>query len=234
MIKFHQLNTMAPLLALGALWGCTTPRMLVPNDISSMQSEEIVATERSKASGLFVNESFKLGPYSVVDVDRDWDSTKSAGISSFSSEKTTSGYSYVLKTESGDAKGTCLIEGSKKGIALFGGVNMSKEVSKFGCVCEIGGAQTEAVLNSKNDSEYEGTLKTRASEYAIKAIYEADGSLPTGNPSGYRVDGEGPVAATDVLHPGIIWLGKELDSNTRDDLTCIFSGLMLYQGKKDK
>ena len=51
---------------------------------------------------------------------------------------------------------------------------------------------------------------------------------------GYRVDAAGPVATTDVLYPGIVWLNKMLDSNEREDLTCIFAGLMLYQGKKDK
>ncbi|MCP4541193.1 MAG: hypothetical protein GY832_29010 [Chloroflexi bacterium] len=215
------------------LIGCATPTMVVPADVLGMQADEIVATERKKASGAFVNESFVLGPYAVEDVDRDWDSTRSVGVSSFSSEKTTSGYSYTFKTENGDMKGVCLIEGKSKALSMFGGVSMAKSVSRFGCSCDAAGAKAEVVLDSKNDSEYEGTVSTRSGDYTIKAIYEAEGSLPTGNPSGYRVDGDAVVAATDVLYPGKVWFGKDLSEEQRDDLACVFTGLMLYQGKKD-
>ncbi|MBN2802617.1 MAG: hypothetical protein JXR91_05960 [Deltaproteobacteria bacterium] len=227
------ISVLTGLLIAGSLTACTPPTMVVPGDVLSMQADQIVATERKKASGAFVNESFKLGQYEVKDVDRDWDSTKSAGFGSFSKEKTTSGYSYLLKTESGEMKGSCLIEGNEKGISFGGGMSMSKSVSKFGCSCNGSDGTAEVVLDSNNDSKYEGTVKTRAGEYTIKAIYEANGSLPTGNPSGYRVDSEKVIAAADVLHPGKLWLGKELSNEDRDDLTCIFTGLMLYQGKKE-
>jgi hypothetical protein len=53
--------------------------------------------------------------------------------------------------------------------------------------------------------------------------------MSSGNPSGYRVDGDSVQAAVDVTHPGKIWLDKSLSQAARDQLTCIFTGLMLYK-----
>lgn len=227
------ISVVTGLLLAGSMMSCTPATMVVPQDVMAMGSDQIIATERKKASGAFVNESFKLGPYSITDVDRDWDSTKSRGIGGFKKESTTSGYAYTFKAEAGDMKGNCLIEGQEKGMSFGGGMSMSKAVSKFGCACEAGSGNAEVILDSNKDGKYEGTVRTRSGEYTIKAIYEANGSLSSGNPSGYRVDADAVVAAAEVLHPGKLWLGNQLSQEDRDDLSCIFTGLMLYQGKKD-
>lgn len=226
-------STVTGLLFAGSIASCTPATMVVPQDVLSMEADQVVATERKKASGAFVDESFKLGPYSIVDVDRDWDSTKSVGFGGFKKEKTTSGYSYTFQVDGDNMNGHCLIEGQEKGMSFGGGMSMSRAVSKFGCACEGSSGSAEVELNTNKDSKYEGTVRTRSGEYTIKAIYEANGSLPSGNPSGYRVDAEAVVAAADVLHPGKLWLGKQLSQEDRDDLSCIFTGLMLYQGKKE-
>lgn len=228
-----RLNLIGFAISIVAAAGCTTPQMLVPADVLTMQSEYIVATERKNASGALVNESFKLGTYAITDVDREWDSTKSMSIWTFSKEKKTSGYSYVFKTPAGEAAGGCQIEGNSKSVSSFGGTTMSSSVSKIGCACRAGEVAAQAVLDSQNDAKYEGTVTLRDGEYKIAAIYETQGaSLGTGNPTGYRVDGDTVMAAVDVLHPGRVWLSKNLSETQRDDLACIFTGLMLYQGKK--
>jgi hypothetical protein len=43
-----------------------------------------------------VNESFKLGPYAVKDVDRDWDTSSSFAVGSLSKKNTEGGYEYKL------------------------------------------------------------------------------------------------------------------------------------------
>jgi transcriptional regulator with GAF, ATPase, and Fis domain len=230
-----RLNSMITCIAVtGSLVGCSSPQMKVPADVLSMEADQIVVTGRKRASGAFVNESFELGRYAVKDVDRDWDTSSNLQVSGFSKENTTSGYSFMFATPSGDLSGSCLIEGSSKGMNLLGGLSMSKSVSKIGCACEGAGGKSEAVLNAGTDSKYEGTLTIRGGEYAVKAIYEAEGSLPTGDPSGYRVDGDTVVAAADVMHPGKIWIGKSLSDENREDMACLFAGLMLYTGKKKK
>lgn len=226
------------IIALGLVYsfgvaGCATPTMKVPADVLSMDAEQIVATERKRATGAFVDESFKLGTYAVKDVDRDWDSSSGMSIGGFSNSDSTSGYSFVFGTANGDLKGSCLIEGNEKGAKLLKGITMSKSVSKFGCSCEGASGKAESVLNAKNDGEYSGTLKTTTGEYSIKAIYESEGSFSNGNPTGYRVDGESVVAATDVMYPGKVWLGKSLSDADKDELSCLFAGLMLYTGKRD-
>jgi len=211
--------------------GCSTPQMVVPADVVGV-SEVLNVTDRSNFSGALVDESFKLGSYVVNDVDRDWNSKSTRSISDFSAEKTTGGYSYSIKGESGAAKGQCLIEGNKKGVALLGGIEMSKSVAKLGCQCQIGDHTVEVILESRNDSKFKGTLSNRTSEYQIEAIYDRKGSIATGDPSGYRVDGDGPISAVEVLRPGRVWLAKKLTKDTRDELVCLSVGLMLYQPTK--
>ncbi len=220
-----------------AALSCAPAKMRVPEDVLVMKADLIVAAERKAASGTLVNESFKLNPYTITDVDRDWDSTKHLSVWTFSKETKTSGYTYLFKTPSGDLNGNCQIEGRSKSATSFSGVTMSSQVSKIGCACkssETNIAQT--VLDSENDSKYQGQITLRDNtSFKIQAIYEVDGAaLSTGNPSGYRVDGETVKAAVEVMHPGKIWLSKDLSNEQRDDLSCIFAGLMLYRGKKVK
>lgn len=56
-------------MAAVAFGGCTTIRMAVPADVEA-ESESYEAEGRSWGTGLLVDESFKLGPFSVEDVLR--------------------------------------------------------------------------------------------------------------------------------------------------------------------
>src|SRR4051794_29736525 len=53
---------------------CAPVRMAVPSDVGSA-SDEIPISDRSSMSGALVDESFKMGPYKVVDVSRKWNSS---------------------------------------------------------------------------------------------------------------------------------------------------------------
>lgn len=69
--------------------------MKVPTEIAS-RSEVLVATDRTSWSGSMVDESFKLGPFAVKDVDRDWDTSSSFEVGSLSKKNTEGGYEYKL------------------------------------------------------------------------------------------------------------------------------------------
>ena len=211
-------------------------KMVVPADVLTMPSDYLAVTGRSSASGSMADESFQLGPYAVSNVNRDWDSTHQVKIWTSSKERTTSGYTYTFAATAGEMSGGCQVEGNTESVSSFSGrTSMSQTVSKIGCTCQVGDAAVEGVLDSNNGSEYEGTVRLRDGEMSIKAVYELDGPvMVAGNPSGYRVDSDSVQAAVDVMHPGRVWLNKELSETQRDDLSCLFVGLMLYKGPKAK
>lgn len=220
--------------ALGAglcLVGCGGPTMTVPADIAGA-SDQIPITERSSFSGALADESFVMGDFEIKDVDRDWNSTSSSGIAGYSSSDTAGGYSYKFVAEGEEITGTCVTAVDKKG-ASVAGIEIGSQNASVGCECASSDPKTVLRMASKHEGEYGGELTTSATSYNVKAIYDRDGGFSDGKPSGYRVDGDGPVGAVDVLKPGKVWLGKQLEVTERRELACIFAGLLLYEPPKD-
>ena len=214
--------------------GCsTTARMVVPADVAQ-GLDVIKVTDRSAWSGALADESFKMGPYKVEDVDRDWDHSSQVSVFNFSSGKTEGGYTFVFETKGGSFKGQCTTEAKETGFDLFGGISFEDRVAKLGCRCIEGKEQVaRVVLSAGTGSAYGGTVETGGGSYAIEALYEREGTLNTGEPSGYRVDGDGPVGAVEVLKPGRVWLGRSVEQTERAQLSCLFAGLMLYMPPRD-
>ncbi len=212
------------------LSGCTTMQMAVPSDISAV-SDVIAATERSMWSGAMADETFTLGIYKVTSVDRDWDSSQTDTVSisklDLKSGTTEGGYNYQFKAPSGEFKGECSSEASAESAGMSG-FKIEKRVSKLNCVCSEGNSEIAKVtLKAKNLDNYTGTLATHGQSYQVASIKEVEGALSSGA-SGYRVDGDKPVGAVEVLKPGRIWLGRDLTAGVRTALACTFTGLMLY------
>jgi hypothetical protein len=218
-----------PLTALAGLAAaCSTPHMVVPPEIAK-DSEVVAVTDRSAMSGALADESFKLGKYAVDDVDRDWDSGSAVGVLAFSSEKTEGGYAYKFKGDGVDLAGGCVTEKGEKSLALGSGMSVGNSFAKLGCTCNGGDGQpTKVVIAASTSDEYSGELQTRAGTYRVAAIYEAEGSLSSGQPSGYRVDGESPRGAVEVLKPGRVWFARDIENAERADLACLYAGLLLY------
>lgn len=220
------------LVAIALAFGCSTPHMVVPAEIAK-GSDEIAVTDRSSFSGALADESFKLGSYEIADVDRDWDSKSSSGVLGFSKESTEGGYSYKFKSGGAERTGGCMTEGGGKSVDLGGGMSMGKSFAKLGCTCSGDGEPVKVVLSASTTEKYSGELTTRAGTYKVAAIYEAEGSLSTGQPSGYRVDGDSPRGAVEVLKPGRAWFAKDIDDAERSDLACLYAGLLLYAPPSD-
>jgi len=211
---------------------CGTARMAVPPEVAK-NSEEVAATDRSSMSGALADESFKLGKYAVEDVDRDWNSGSAVGVLGFSSEKTEGGYSYKLKGGGPELAGGCATESGDDSLSLGGGMSVGQTFAKLGCTCSGDGDATKVVVSASTTDKYMGELKTRKGSYQVAAIYESEGTLSSGQPSGYRVDGEGPIGAVEVLKPGRVWFARSLDDAERRDLACLYVGLMLYMPPDD-
>jgi len=211
-----------PLLSSVSVFGCATPRMAAPADIASA-SEVLAVSDRSRASGSFVNEGFKLGNYQVVDVDRKWTSTDSGGIGPWSKETKTTGFSYALAAGGKKLPGKCSSVTKSQG---FGGFNWGSV--RIACTCDGEAGKAELVMTDAGR-----TMKVGDKEYKVEPINAVEGGGTQSSPTGFRADGEEPLGAVDVGHPGQVWLKKGLDDATRTKTTCAFVGLMLYKAPSD-
>jgi len=212
----------APLLSSVSVVGCSTPRMAPPADIASA-SEVLTVSDRSRASGSFVNEGFKLGNYEVVDVDRKWNSTSGSGVGPWSKETKTTGFSYVLAAGGKKLPGKCSSVTKSQG---FGG--FSWDSVRIACSCDGEAGKVELVMTDGGR-----TMKVGDKEYKVEPINAVEGGGTQSKPTGFRADGDGPLGAVDVGHPGQVWLKKGLDDGTRSTTTCAFVGLMLYKAPSE-
>ena len=213
---------MMPLVSVAATLGCATARMAAPPDIADA-AEVLTVSDRSRASGAFVDEGFKLGNYQVVDVDRKWTSTDSTGIGPWSKETKTTGFSYAVEASGKKVPGKCSSESTAHGIGGFDWGSI-----KIACACEGASGKAELVMIDDGRS-----LKLAGKEYKVSPINAVVGGGTQSSPTGFRADAEEPLGAVEVLYPGQIWLKQGLDAATREQTVCAFVGLMLYQAPSD-
>jgi hypothetical protein len=213
----------ALLLLAGA---CAGPRMAAPGDVSS-STDVLPVSDRSRASGAFVNEGFKLGPYAIADVDRKWDSSSGVSVGPWGKETKTTGFSFTLAGGDIKLKGKCESELKKQSILGLGG-SFDWGSTTIACSCE-GGADKASLVLSKDTNK----LSIGSTDYPIKQIHSVEGGGDQSAPSGFRADSDGPLGAVEVLYPGQVWLKKGLDEPTRGNVSCLFTGLMLYKPPSD-
>ncbi|HZU82618.1 MAG TPA: hypothetical protein VE987_06865, partial [Polyangiaceae bacterium] len=204
------------------------PHMAVPPDIGGA-TEEVPVVGRSQASGLFVNEDFKIGPFEVANVSRGAKHSSRFGAFWGFKSSEESGYSYDFKRGDLSLHGECVLDVSASGADL-GSLTIGNEHRRFACACGDEKAPVAGVVMTASTlSKYGGKLKAHDSTYDLQAIYDREGAASDGNPAGYRVDAEGVQGAVDVLGPGRVWLAKTLEGDRRTDVACVFAGLLLFK-----
>jgi hypothetical protein len=209
-------------LVMAASAGCAPTRMAVPKAVGAA-SDEIVIADRSSMSGALVDESFKMGPYQVTDVDRKW--TSSGG--GFFSNATKAGYAFALKAPEGTYKGTCASIVDETSVGMFGGTFSSQ---KYDVKCECAGAaQANFEMKSDTTSQYRGKVNARNTTFDIEGVYSDEKGSSSSTAIGYYVHGGDAVGAVEVVGKGRVWLAKGLDAGTRADVACLFAGLLLHK-----
>jgi hypothetical protein len=214
-------------LGLSAVWmaGCAASRMVPPGDVAK-SSDVLQVQDRSSMSGALADESFKLGEYSVTDVDRDWDSSSGSSFGGFGDKTKTTGYQFKLKGGKEDLSGQCASETKEKSVFAGGGA-VSWGSVRISCACHGSGEGAEIVLaKAGNKMTFDG--KT----YKVSPVNTTEDG-ESSDPSGFRVDGDGPLGAVEVVHPGQVWLEKGLEEPVRSHAACLFAGLMLYKPPSD-
>ena len=207
--------------------GCAAPKMAVPPNVAK-SSEVLEAQDRSMASGALVDESFKLGSYSVTDVDRDWNSSGGFSVGPFSDKKATTGFQYKLSAGKTKLTGQCGSETKKQGFSLSGSSSIAWGDTTVACSCEGSGEAANLTWSGK-----QAEMIVLGTTYQIEPIHEtADGSNMS-EPVGFSAKGGEVLGAVEVTHPGRVWLNKALSDEAKAQASCLFVGLMLYQPPKD-
>lgn len=221
-------NVMWLVVTLGAA-SCAGPRMVPPADVA--EGARVLDTkDRSAASGSFVDESFTLDKYAVTDVDRDATSKSSFSIGGYGKSSTTTGYTYQFAAGSDKYNGGCGSVSKQQGVSFGGGGGVDWGSTEVTCECGAG-TSLKLVGNGKGVT---GSVSLGDDKYTLTPVEETDKSSFGAGPAGFRVDAEGkPRGAVETLHPGRVWLGKDVEGPVADKLSCLFVGLMLYVPPSD-
>lgn len=201
------------------LAGCEGPRMAMPGGLSG--AEELAVADRSRATGLLVNEGFRLGPFTIAEVDRDWDSSSGFAAGPWSKETKTTGYAFELRGGKTPLGGKCASEHKSQG--LLGGT-FSWGDTTVACSCEGAGEKAELVLSDQGNS-----AKLGGKEYAVTPVFDVAGGGTQSDAVGFRLDGDEVLGAAEVVYPGHVWLRQGVSELERQQAACLFAGLMLYQ-----
>ncbi len=238
---FRNVSIRAPLFAglLLATTGCSTMRMVPPKDVVQ-QSDVFEATERSLFSGALVDESFRLGPYEVAGVDRDWNhsSRSQVGVAAderggtvlgYSNEEIGTSFAFQFKEGADTEAGLCASVTQVKGLSV-GSHELSRRQTRFVCTCGAGEAPARLEMELEGRSQGPvGQITLARGQLDVKGVHKTNAAWGSNDAVGYRVDqGPEPLGAVEVLRPGSIWLAKSLDSVERRQLGCLFTGMMLY------
>jgi len=220
-------------LALASVSACGW-NMVEPTDVVQV-SEELPIKDRSSWQGALVDESFGLGSYKVANVDRKWNSTQNSSFLGFEASRMKGGYSYELVHGGDKLKGECATEERENSEKLGAGAEFSKLIAKLGCRCSDAQGAVTLTLEGSTTQQYGGTVTAPDLEYKISAITQRTKGWESHDPLGYRIDGgSAPIGAVDLKKPGRVWIGKAVAGPGREQIACLFAGLLLYQPAKER
>ena len=213
--------------AAAGMGACTMleTRLAAPASLAT-GAEVYTAEDRSLFSGAFANESFRIGPYAVSDVDRDWDKSSSVGLGDYSRAKITSGYKYQFADSTGTGKARCRSRRDKDAVALSGSSSLAWVHDQLTCHCELDSGRAELTLSDDGDGALIG-----GQPYSVQRLHHTEQGMRLPEPLGFAVssaDGTA-VGAVELEHPGRIWLASTLRQEDRAQLSCVLSGLLLFQ-----
>lgn len=208
--------------------------MVEPMDVVQA-SEELPIKDRSSWQGALVDESFGLGTYKVVDVDRKWNSTQTNSFLNFEASRMRGGYSFALVSGGNKLKGECATEERENSENLGAGAEFSKLIAKLGCRCSDAQGATSLTLQGSTTEQYQGTVSAPDLEYKISALTQRTKGWESHDPLGYRIDGpSAPIGAVDLKKPGRVWISKAVEGSAREHVACLFAGLLLYQPAEER
>ena len=210
--------------------GCGGPQMARPDGFKE-EMDKFVAEGRDGRTPDGVEESFKIGPYTIDDVKRNLSGAE--GLDMFGDFEAADKSGYRFKLSGGaDNKltGRCARPAPKKSKHLDGSVDVEKETA-LACSCELEGESVAYTYVEDLAGEYGGQMVASGVQAQITGVYDLDnGERVKGRPAGYRIDDDdGAVAAAGVLAgESSVWIKSSLEEPDRRRMMCILVGLMLW------
>jgi hypothetical protein len=203
---------------------------IVPVEIASV-SDELAVAERSSIQGSLVDESFKLGSYSIDAVDRDWPSKLAFNVNGNTDVSAESSYAYKVRTKAAVLSGSCHAARSSSSWRSDGRKHTVHTPTTLGCECAGSVGPVKLVVTAEHERRASGELRTSHGSYQVTGLYW-DGSWSYArDPAGYLIQNEQQQrGAVDVEKLGRAWLPRGLAEPDRTELACLFAGLLLYKG----
>lgn len=200
--------------------------MAVPSDVEA-------TSEVFEATGLWVDESFRLGRYSVAGVDRA--STKSSAkmqeagffFDAAVDEETQGGYTYRFLEGEQELRAACRTFTNRKK-SIIGTLEQTTQASRLACSCENGdrASSVEVAWSGRQPS---GTATLAGEALVLTSLRVSGPAWAPAEAMGFLVDAaDGPIAAVEVVRPGRMWLSRELGATEQRELGCLLAGLMLH------
>jgi hypothetical protein len=223
----------ACVLAAGCIIGT---RMQPPEDLVG-ENEVLEVTDRSQfGRGLLTSEEFDLGPYRVSDVDRDWNKTRGSAKDLWFFEgrkvqtKSVGGFSFSFDLGGAELSASCDTAVLSKAYK-FGSWSVAGDSQSMGCRCRSGANIVSSlwVVDAKAGTQWSGWLSLGDIKYQLVGDKRLEGNKTSAGPAGYLFDGDGssPVRAIDIMHPGRVWLHKNLSPEDRVAAGCAAAAILL-------
>lgn len=227
-------------LLLGAC--ASTPSIVRAPQGFEGQSQSLPAANRSRATGLLVDESFDLGPYRATQVKHDvLSSGNKFTLGSFSTGSTSKGFRFSFVGGSGsesDLSAHCEAVDSGTSVPLMGVVKLEKSSFSLQCACD--GEDSKSMLTIVRHYDWGALQPNRnvmmvevnGSSYMLRP-YGLMGQLVSDDEPfmGYRLDGSsGPAAALAPGYPGTVWIHDSLAPSQRKGMSCALAALMIHRG----
>lgn len=114
----------------------------------------------------------------------------------------------------------------------------------YSALVEVGGEGENKWRLGGAGEECHGELSIGARDFRVKVISGTEQKgfhyvagegwggttvVPTPEPTGCLVDGDGPAGGLELVHPGRAWFARSLNATEREDMACLFGGLLLYK-----
>ncbi|HEX5660384.1 MAG TPA: hypothetical protein VFX59_24480 [Polyangiales bacterium] len=200
---------------LSACSGCSGMAMRAPADVAA-QSEPLSASDRHSWGVNKGRSSFSMGPYRIDDVAREPVRQTGYSVFGFGNQRVLTGYAYAFSDGSSHREGHCAQEQGKPTTSYSG---------KLACRCGAPGKDTFTVDIGADAKE--GTLTLSGQTYRMSPLHERESGHKSDEPLGYRIDGAQPLGAVEL--EGRVWTQRGLSEDTRAQLVCMLSGLMLVR-----
>lgn len=168
----------------------------------------ILAVDRTMASGVLVDESFRLGEYAIRNVSR--------GVVINGGGK----YEFITGGDSAAVEATCSVQRSQQSIL--------RATYSLDCVCgpRDDAPSTRLRAESDADGNFHGSVELGGAAYPLRSLGSYTEVGTQVNPV-FSV-GDPRIMAVDVGTSGEVWLGPAAQAE-RQSAACLAAGLMLFR-----